>query len=59
MMHVALVLCPSCVREKVGMNQNGTAIRSNALYRGQEQALPMTACSAVYVHVFIILLLFY
>jgi hypothetical protein len=29
MMHVDLVLCPSCVHEKVGMNQNDTAIRIN------------------------------
>ena len=37
-MHVALVLCPSCVGEKVGMNQNDTAVRSNAVCTGQGQA---------------------
>ena len=34
MMHVDLVLCSRRVCEKVGMNQNATAVRSNGLYRG-------------------------
>jgi hypothetical protein len=34
MMHVDLILCASCVHEKVGMNQNDTAVRSNRLCRG-------------------------
>jgi hypothetical protein len=60
MMHVDLVLYPSCVRGKVGMNQNATAIRSNGLCRGLGAVIPMTACSNVeFVSLFIILLLCY
>jgi hypothetical protein len=33
-MHVDLILCASCVHEKVGMNQNATAGKSNGLCRG-------------------------
>jgi hypothetical protein len=34
MVHVALVLCPCYVHEKVGMNQNNNAIKSIGLFRG-------------------------
>ena len=33
-MHVALVLCPSCVPETVGIIENGIHVRSNGLGRG-------------------------
>lgn len=33
-MHVDLVLCPTCVHAEVGMNQNDAAIRSNGQCRG-------------------------
>jgi hypothetical protein len=59
MMHVDLVLCPSCVHEKLGMNQNATAIRSNGLCRGWGQSYQWQHVQMLYVHVFILLLCYW